>query len=283
MQRDLNGLKILIQKESKGAHSIHCFAHQLQLTLVAISRRCDEVQEFSSLVSDILNMVGAFFKLRDEFFESQAKEIGEALCKGELETGRGLNQVLGLARAGDTRWGSHYKSFKNFILMFGPIIDVLDAIAINAHFEEMCRTKGYLKARLTFEVVFMRTVLAITNELHAAFQKKEQDISNAMLLVRVAKEGLQELRDEVNSHGYKAATVHCVQGQQCCSGLKVKHKTSCFHLTSDVSLVYKPHVPRSYVSLEKPNFTILKSSRHKVLQVPPSAKLQQTTGPTPYK
>ncbi|XP_060200713.1 uncharacterized protein LOC132628978 [Lycium barbarum] len=200
MQGDLNGLKILIQKESKGAHSIQCFAHQLKLTLVAISRRCDEVQELLSLVSDILNMVRASFKRRDELRESQAKEIEEALCKGELETGRGLNQELGLARAGDTRWGSHYKSFKKIILMFGPIIDVHDAIAVNARFEEKCRAKGYLKACLTFEVVFMlhfmRTVLAITNELNAVFQKKEQDIANAMLLVEMAKERLQKLREE---------------------------------------------------------------------------------------
>ncbi|XP_075109170.1 uncharacterized protein LOC107797485 [Nicotiana tabacum] len=42
MQGDINGLKILMQKESKGAHSIHYFAHQLQLTLVAVSKRCDK-------------------------------------------------------------------------------------------------------------------------------------------------------------------------------------------------------------------------------------------------
>ncbi|XP_060210281.1 uncharacterized protein LOC132637160 [Lycium barbarum] len=164
MQRDLNGLKILIQKESKGAHSINCFAHQLRLTFVAISRRCDEVQEFLSLVSDLLNMVGASFKRRDELRESQAKIIEEALRKGELETGRGLNKKLGLARA------------------------------------EECRAKGYHKACLTFEVVFMlhfmHTVLEITNELNAAFQKKEQDIANAMLFVRVAKERQQKLREE---------------------------------------------------------------------------------------
>jgi len=44
MQGDINGLKKLMQQESKSAHSIHCFVHQLQLTLVAVSRRCDEVQ-----------------------------------------------------------------------------------------------------------------------------------------------------------------------------------------------------------------------------------------------
>ncbi|XP_009771999.1 uncharacterized protein LOC107767947 [Nicotiana tabacum] len=144
MQGYINGLKILMQRESKGAYSIHYFVHQLQLTLVAISRRCDEVQELLLLVFDILNMVGAFFKRRDELRESQVEEIGETLRKSELETGRVLTQELGLARAGDTRWGSHYKSFNNFILMFGRIMDVLDAIVVNARFEEKCMAKGHV-------------------------------------------------------------------------------------------------------------------------------------------
>ncbi|XP_060216471.1 uncharacterized protein LOC132643952 [Lycium barbarum] len=88
----------------------------------------------------------------------------------------------------------------SYVLMFGPIIDVLDVIAVNAHFEEKCRAKGYLEACLAYEVVFMlhfmQTVLAITNELNASFQKKDQDIANDMLLVGVEKERLQELREE---------------------------------------------------------------------------------------
>ncbi|XP_075079583.1 uncharacterized protein LOC107820982 [Nicotiana tabacum] len=40
---------------------------------------------------------------REMIRESQAEEIEEALRKGELETGKGLNQELGLARAGDTQ------------------------------------------------------------------------------------------------------------------------------------------------------------------------------------
>ncbi|XP_015166248.1 uncharacterized protein [Solanum tuberosum] len=83
--------------------------------------------------------------------------------------------------------------------MFGPINDVLDAIAVNTCFEEKCRAKGCLKACLTFEIVFMLhfmcTILAITNELNTTFQRKEQDIANAMILVGVSKNRLQVLRD----------------------------------------------------------------------------------------
>lgn len=34
MKSEINGLKMLIRQKSVSAHSIHCFAHQLQLTLV---------------------------------------------------------------------------------------------------------------------------------------------------------------------------------------------------------------------------------------------------------
>ncbi|XP_049349991.1 uncharacterized protein LOC125814567 [Solanum verrucosum] len=72
------------------------------------------------------------------------------------ETGRRLNQEFGLVKAGDTRWGSHYKSFGNFISSFDYIVDVLDTLVEN---------------------------------------KKEQDIANAMIFVKVAKTRLQALRD----------------------------------------------------------------------------------------
>lgn len=67
MQGDIKGLKKLIKQESRSAHSIHCFAHQLQLTFVAISKKCVQVGELVLLVSNILNVLGASFKRVDEF------------------------------------------------------------------------------------------------------------------------------------------------------------------------------------------------------------------------
>ncbi|XP_016439754.1 uncharacterized protein LOC107765601 [Nicotiana tabacum] len=137
----------------------------------------------------------------DEFRESQKERIEEALDMGELKTGRGLNQELGLSRAYDTRWGSHYKSFKNFILMFGSIFDVLEVLVVDARLmDDIAKAIGYLKTCQTFEVSFMLhlmiDVLAITNELNKCLQKKEQDIANTMLLVEVAKRRLQSLRED---------------------------------------------------------------------------------------
>ncbi|XP_055826147.1 uncharacterized protein LOC129894462 [Solanum dulcamara] len=112
----------------------------------------------------------------DELRDSQKETIKEALDMGELTTGRGLNQQLGLSRACDTRWGSHYKSFNNFIIMFDSILDVLESLALDArNMDERAKAMGHLEACRTYE---------------------EQDIANAMLLVEVAKRRLQVLRDD---------------------------------------------------------------------------------------
>ncbi|XP_075087507.1 uncharacterized protein LOC142169536 [Nicotiana tabacum] len=78
----------------------------------------------------------------DDLLESQTEKVQEALDMGEHETGWGLNQELG---APDTRWGLQYKNFKNFISIFGSIIDVLDTIIVDAWtLEERAKAKGYL-------------------------------------------------------------------------------------------------------------------------------------------
>ncbi|XP_059294609.1 uncharacterized protein LOC132047606 [Lycium ferocissimum] len=86
MQGEINGLKMLIRQESRSAHSICCFAHQLQLILVTVSKKCIKVGKLVVLVSNILNVLGYSFKRMDEFRDSQKERIQEALDLGELTT-----------------------------------------------------------------------------------------------------------------------------------------------------------------------------------------------------
>ncbi|MCI93693.1 zinc finger MYM-type protein 1-like, partial [Trifolium medium] len=44
----------------------------------------------------------------DALREAQHKDIVSQLETGEISKGRGLHQQSSLAKAGDTRWGSHY-------------------------------------------------------------------------------------------------------------------------------------------------------------------------------
>ncbi|XP_047268079.1 zinc finger MYM-type protein 1-like [Capsicum annuum] len=92
MQGEIDGLNMLIRQESRSAHSIHCVAHQLQLTLVGVSKKCIEVGKLIVSVSNILNMLGSSFKRMDELRDSQKHKIQEALDMGKITIGSGLNQ-----------------------------------------------------------------------------------------------------------------------------------------------------------------------------------------------
>ncbi|CAI0381869.1 unnamed protein product, partial [Linum tenue] len=106
MRGEINGLKSLILEENPSAHYIHCFAHQLQLTLVAVARNHGEVNRFFGHVIALINLIGGSPRRRASLRDSQSTKVIEAIASGERESGRGLNQEVGLKRPGDTR-GDH--------------------------------------------------------------------------------------------------------------------------------------------------------------------------------
>lgn len=116
MRREFNGLKTLILKENKSAFYIHCFAHQLQLALVAVARKHREIDSMFHTVSNISNVVGASAKRRDILREKHALRILKAFETGEIQSGKGLNQELVLKRSGDTQWSSHYNALVIWLL-----------------------------------------------------------------------------------------------------------------------------------------------------------------------
>ena len=87
MQGDINGLKTLILKVNKLAFYVHCFAHQLQLTLVAVTKNHINIAKFFYVVSNLVTIVGGSYKRRD----AQFTKIKEELENGVRRNGQGLN------------------------------------------------------------------------------------------------------------------------------------------------------------------------------------------------
>ncbi|KAK9992476.1 hypothetical protein SO802_027461, partial [Lithocarpus litseifolius] len=108
MRDELNGIKTLILKDNPSTCYVHCFAHQLQLTLVAVAKNHIQIATFFNLVAKVFNIVGASCKRRDIFREKHSVEVIEALKNNEISTSRGLNQEMSLKGLGDTRWSSQY-------------------------------------------------------------------------------------------------------------------------------------------------------------------------------
>ncbi|XP_028054817.1 zinc finger MYM-type protein 1-like [Camellia sinensis] len=129
MQSEFNGLKTLILKENPCAYYVHCFAHQLQLILVAVTKNYNQIALLFTLVSNVVNVVRASCKRRDIVREKQVAKVAEALNIGELSSRQGLNQETNLKHASNTRWGSHYSTLVNLASMFSTVIDVPEMIS----------------------------------------------------------------------------------------------------------------------------------------------------------
>ena len=96
-------------RENNTAYYVHYFAHQLQLVIVAIVRKNKGISDFLTKISILLNVVGGSAKRKDIMREINHEQLTKALGRGQLETGRGLNQEQCLQRPRDTCWNSQYK------------------------------------------------------------------------------------------------------------------------------------------------------------------------------
>jgi hypothetical protein len=121
MKGNANGLKKLIMDESPYAYYVHCFAHQLQLTLVAVAKESGDCTWFFGQLVILLNVLRNSCKKMRMLRMAQDEELIDALELEEVETGRGLNQEMGLGRPCDTRWGSHYKTVMHVFSMYPAI------------------------------------------------------------------------------------------------------------------------------------------------------------------
>ncbi|KAL7596374.1 hypothetical protein Lser_V15G28024 [Lactuca serriola] len=200
MRCHFKGLQTLISKDCPSAYYAHCFAHRLQLALMAASQGVIAVQKFFTKLSFVINVVGASSKRSDQLRDAQAEQMAYFKSIGELDTGRGLNQIGTLQRAGDTRWGSHLKSVSSLIKMFSPICEVLFKIIEDDTGSIKGDADSAYETITTFEFIFVlhlkKEIMEITYLLCQALQRQSQDILNALRLVASTKLLLQKMKDE---------------------------------------------------------------------------------------
>ena len=194
-------MQALFLKDSPQAYYVHCFAHKLQLALVAAAESETSIWLFFSKMSVIVNLIKVSPKRHTELQSAQAIEVAEMVATGERDTGRGANQLGTLQRAGKTRWSSHFDMTCSLIDMFGAVITVLGHMVIEASSNSVRgEAAGSLEKMKTFDFVFilhlMNKTLGITDLLCKALQQKSLDIFNAMRFVRSTKGFLNTLRSD---------------------------------------------------------------------------------------
>ncbi|XP_021829144.1 zinc finger MYM-type protein 1-like [Prunus avium] len=196
-----NGLQALFLRDCPYAYYVHCFAHRLQLELVAASKDVAPIWIFFSTLNSIINLITASPKRHGELQSTQEIDIAHMIDTGERETGRGLNQIGTLHRPGATHWGSHYDSCSDLLNMFNASCTVVETLIKDGSSNSIRgEATGTFKVMTSYEFIFilnlLEKIMGLTDSLCRALQNKSQDILTAMNLVRSTKDALQKLRLE---------------------------------------------------------------------------------------
>jgi hypothetical protein len=121
-------LQALFLNDCPCAYYVHCFAHPLQLALVAASREVASVHQFFTNLNFIINVVSDSCKCHDQLQIVPATQIAHMGAIGELETENEANQIGTLKRADDSHWDSYFNSICNLISMFDATCTVLEDV-----------------------------------------------------------------------------------------------------------------------------------------------------------
>jgi hypothetical protein len=91
MRVQWNGLQALVLRDNPCAYYVHCYAHRLQLALVAATREVVHIHEFFTQLTFVVNIVSASSKRHDQLQAAQAINIANMIANDELQTGKGAN------------------------------------------------------------------------------------------------------------------------------------------------------------------------------------------------
>jgi hypothetical protein len=127
--------------------------------------------------------------------------VKKAIGSGQLNSGTGLNQEQALQRAGDTHWGSHYKTLKSLSNLYFEVVEVLQYVEKEGPNDAKKRqARGLMNYLKDFDVVFhlqlMFLILGHANSLSLSLQRKDKDILEAMSEVNLTKQKFQQIRDD---------------------------------------------------------------------------------------
>nr|KAJ0217053.1 hypothetical protein LSAT_V11C300152970 [Lactuca sativa] len=176
MSGAFNGLKTLIMNETKSAHF---------LAPVFVAKSHTTINDFFDVVSRLLNIIGSSYKRRDKLRKKQSDKVMVALAEGELQSGTGLNQEVGIRRSSDIRWGSHFASLLNIQTIYAFICDVLEDLGeFDSDRDRRVEAIRFLMWLKSFDCVFclpfMVNILGVTDHLNTIQQRKDQDIVNTL-------------------------------------------------------------------------------------------------------
>ncbi|KAH9671067.1 TTF-type domain-containing protein [Citrus sinensis] len=207
----------LFLKDCPYAYYIHCFAHQLQLALVAASNDVPDVWLFFSALGSIVNLKSVW-----------EAEIIDLIASGEVQTGTGANQIHTLQWPGATRWSSHFRFVSRLLDLFSAVHKVLGKLVeCGPNNNIRGEAKGACESMISFKFVFilhlLNKVLGMSDLLCQALQVKSQDILNVVHLVSTTKKLLQRLQDNGWETFIENVVLFCEKNEIDMPDMKARH------------------------------------------------------------
>ncbi|XP_023749728.2 uncharacterized protein LOC111898012 [Lactuca sativa] len=224
MSGEFNGLKSLILNENSSTHYIHCFAHQLQLVVLAVAKKHDDVEEF--------------FEQLDMTREMQKERVAAEIGIGETERRRGLNQEISLVRARDTRWGSHFRTIEfgeRFNEVGTELMENMAALSPCDSFSSFDKAKLLLKLTLILPdatATVERCISAMKFLKTDLRNRIGDDFKNDDLICSVEKEALENVKTKYRKDASQKETQ---QEEQRSSAATTSSVRSCHVLGSSYS------------------------------------------------
>ncbi|XP_020262604.1 zinc finger MYM-type protein 1-like [Asparagus officinalis] len=196
-----SGLKSLFLQECPYAYYVHCFAHRLQLALVAASGELSGIELFFQMLNCIVNLVRVSPKRNQQLRAAQREEVENLMERGELQTSTGGNQQTTLRRPASTRWGSHYSSACSLLGLYKPVWKVLGIIKADGLNRKIrAEASGGFTTMGSFDFVFtlhlMVEIMGVTEVLCQSLQRKDQDILTGMDSISITKTLLCDLKGD---------------------------------------------------------------------------------------
>lgn len=183
LYKRFNVVKDLIMGENKCAYSVNCFARELHLALVEVSRDQTDVSMLFIYITYFLKAVGASSKYKDVLGDIKYENIVEGTPCCETMIGQ----------------GSYYGILMRLISSFSLVLEMLEDMDENVTTVHRFELNSFLRYMPCFEFAFllllMKDVLGITNDLSQALQRK-YDLVNIMALVEVSKHGIEKMKDD---------------------------------------------------------------------------------------
>ncbi|XP_042415553.1 zinc finger MYM-type protein 1-like [Zingiber officinale] len=126
-----------------------------ELVVVVVAQANQYVCDFIWIVGSIVNTSASSCKRADKLRQLEHDRKVKLLERGEISSGKELNQETSLARPGDTRWGFHHSTLCSIEQMWPSVIEVLQNLIDDGDHSSKDLSRTLVERMESYEFVFI--------------------------------------------------------------------------------------------------------------------------------